>query len=51
MNKFAKRIAARVSKGNLPTAYKPHDDQDYEISPTILTHSYDYTKIGGGCDI
>ena len=47
MAKYTKRIAIRVSKGNLPTAYRPYDDRDYEISPTITTHSYDYTKIGG----
>ena len=48
MNRADKRIRSRIERvGALPTAYDPWDDADREISGTILTKPYDYTKKGG----
>ena len=46
MNKADKRIAARLLRGGLPTAYDPWYDADREIVGTILTRPYDYTRKG-----
>ncbi len=47
MNRADKKIAERIARGSLPTAYDPWDDADREISGTLTTKPSDYTKKGG----
>lgn len=48
MNRADKRIAKRIMKGSLPTAYCPWDDTDIEICGTLTTRGpNDHTKMGG----
>lgn len=47
MNRMVKRIAERIKKGLLPTAYDPWNDADREVCGTIRTAPYDYTKKAG----
>lgn len=47
MNRMDRRIAERLAKGKLPTAFVPWDEKDVEICPTVTTASgKDYTKMG-----
>lgn len=47
MNRVDRKIAERIARGSLPTAYAPWDDADREISCTLTTKPSDYTKKGG----
>lgn len=47
MNRAGRKIAERIARGSLPTAYDPWDDADREISGTLMTKPSDYTKKGG----
>lgn len=44
MNRADKRIADRIVRGGLPTAYDPWDNKDCEVANTLTTKPYDYTK-------
>lgn len=47
MNRMDRRIAMRIYRGKLPTAYDAWDYADREICDALNVKSYDYTKRGG----
>jgi hypothetical protein len=48
MNRADRKIAERIMKGSLPTAYCPWNDADLEICGTLTTRgANDYAKTGG----
>lgn len=47
MNRADRKIAERIARGSLPTAYDPWHDVDCEISVTLTTKTSDYTKKRG----